>query len=75
MEINFQNDHVVSGVVAGSASAAPTQVYGDLLTTTFIGIFSIHECMQILGAVWVLCLILKMSGVFKLFKKILGYFP
>jgi len=50
------------------------QVYGDILTTTFIGMFSLHECMQILGSVWVLCLILKMTGIGKLFKKIIGYF-
>lgn len=73
----MENNHLISGTVATSASATPTdgyQIYGDILTTTFIGMFSLHECMQILGSVWVLCLILKMTGIFKLFKKIIGYF-
>jgi len=57
-----------TGVTAAGASSTPVSVYGEWLLTHGIGVLSYAEIIQLLGAAYVLTLLLKMMGVFKLIK-------
>lgn len=53
----------VAGVAAAGASSAPAPVYGEFLTTNGFWLLSYAEWLQVLGAVYVVCLLLRMSGI------------
>jgi len=59
-----------TGVAAAGASSAPAPFYGDFLTTHGVWLFSYAEVIQILGAVYVFCLLGTFFGVFKGVKKL-----
>ncbi len=54
-----------TGIVAVGASAAPTPIYGYYLTTHGIWLLSWAEWIQVIGSIYVACLLLKWMGVFK----------
>lgn len=50
------------GVGAAGASATPAPVYGEYLTTHGLGLLSYAEWIQVIGAVYVATLLIKMAG-------------
>lgn len=50
------------GVGAAGASAAPTPMYGEYLATHGIWLLSYAEWIQVIGAVYVATLLVKMFG-------------
>lgn len=52
-----------AGVGAAGASSAPAPIYGEYLTTHGMWLLSYAEWIQVVGAVYVAVLLLKMSGI------------
>ena len=67
------NGHVspaeaTTGTAAIVATGVPTSSYSEWLVTNGFGIMSYAEWIQVLGGIWLLILILKNLGIFKLCK-------
>jgi hypothetical protein len=48
---------VATGTAGTLAAVAPTESYGDFLTSHGLFVLSYAEWIQVIGAIWVLCLI------------------
>lgn len=59
--VNHVNDRVMvsTGITAAGASSAPAETYGTFLATHGIFVLSYAECIQVLGATYVVFLLVK----------------
>lgn len=57
-----------AGVLSAANTAAPYEIYGDILTTHGFWIMSWASWLKVIGGIYILVLILKFLGFFKLLK-------
>ena len=60
-----------TGITAAGVSSAPTSMYNEYLTSNGLGVLSFAEIIQLVGFVYVLCLLIK--TLIPVFKCVAGF--